>query len=109
MNKIVSTICKGLSRTPPGISLPVGPIHFAAGMFEDAGRLIGFMSPIVRATMDKYTEDIAVSSQRIQNDLSPNLISNLGGVNPSKKCAKWVSCNPNAFAAKPSDIAINNR
>jgi len=38
-------------------------------MFQDAGRLIGFRSPIVRATIDKYTEDIAVSSQRIQNEL----------------------------------------
>jgi nucleoside-diphosphate-sugar epimerase len=38
-------------------------------MFEDAGRLIGFRSPIVRATIDKYTEEIAVSSQRIQNEL----------------------------------------
>ena len=30
---------------------------------EDAGHLIGFKSPIVRATKDKYTKDIAVSSQ----------------------------------------------
>jgi nucleoside-diphosphate-sugar epimerase len=38
-------------------------------MFEDAGRLIDFRSPIVRSTVDKYTEDIAVSSQRIQTKL----------------------------------------
>jgi len=31
--------------------------------------MIGFKSPISRATIDKYTEDIAVSSQRIQNEL----------------------------------------
>jgi nucleoside-diphosphate-sugar epimerase len=38
-------------------------------MFEDAGRLIGFRSPIGRETIDKYTEDIAVSSQLIQEEL----------------------------------------
>ena len=38
-------------------------------MFQDAGRLIGFRSPIVRATIDKYTEDLAVDSRRIQTEL----------------------------------------
>ena len=38
-------------------------------MFEDAGRLINFRSPIVRATIDKYTEDLAVDSRRIQTEL----------------------------------------
>jgi nucleoside-diphosphate-sugar epimerase len=36
---------------------------------EDAGRIIGFKSPVVRATIDKYTEEIAVDSQRIQTEL----------------------------------------
>jgi nucleoside-diphosphate-sugar epimerase len=34
-----------------------------------AGRLINFRSPIVRATIDKYTEDIAVDCQLIQREL----------------------------------------
>ena len=38
-------------------------------MLEDAGRLIGFRSPIVRATIDKYTGEIAVDSRRIQTEL----------------------------------------
>jgi len=62
-------MCKGLGRNPPRISLPVGPIRSAAGILEDAGRMIGFKSPVGRATIDKYTEDIAVSSQRIQTEL----------------------------------------
>ena len=69
MNKIVSTICKALSRTPPRISLPVGPVRLAAGILEDAGCMIGFQSPIGRTTINKYTEDIAVDSQLIQRDL----------------------------------------
>ena len=42
---------------------------WGVGILEDAGRLIGFRSPIGRETIDKYTEDIAVSSQLIQTEL----------------------------------------
>ena len=69
LNEIIKTMCETLSRTPPRISLPVAPVRLAAGMFEDATRLIGFRSPIVRATIDKYTEDIAADSSRIQTEL----------------------------------------
>ena len=37
-----------------------------AGALEDTARFVGLNSPIVRATVDKYTEDIAVDSRRIQ-------------------------------------------
>jgi nucleoside-diphosphate-sugar epimerase len=69
MNEIISAICKVLGRTPPRMSLPVGPVCLTVGALEGAGRMIGFKSPVGRATIDKYTEDIAVSSQRIQNEL----------------------------------------
>ncbi len=38
-------------------------------MIADAVRLMGRHSPISRATIDKYTEDIAVAGQRIQKEL----------------------------------------
>jgi nucleoside-diphosphate-sugar epimerase len=38
-------------------------------MAEKLLRLTGQRSPVVRATIDKYTEDIAVDSRRIQKDL----------------------------------------
>jgi len=38
-------------------------------MFEDASRMIGFKSPVGRATIDKYTEDIAGDSSLIQKEL----------------------------------------
>ena len=62
-------MCKGLGRNPPRFSVPVGPARFMAGLMEDALRLIGQKSPIGRDTIDKYTEDIAVDSQRIQTEL----------------------------------------
>jgi nucleoside-diphosphate-sugar epimerase len=66
---IISTMCQALGKKQPGLSLPLGPVRFAAGIVEDAARLTGFSPPIVRATIDKYTEDIAVDSRRIQNEL----------------------------------------
>lgn len=62
-------MCEALGRTPPRISLPVGPVRWAVSILENVGRMIGYQSPIGRATIDKYTEDIAVSGQRIQTDL----------------------------------------
>jgi nucleoside-diphosphate-sugar epimerase len=69
MNDIILAMCEALSRTPPRISLPVGPVRWAVSILENAGRMIGYQSPIGRDTIDKYTEDIAVSSQRIQTEL----------------------------------------
>jgi len=69
LNEIIEAICAGLGRKPPRFSLPVTPIRFAAGVLENAAKLFGRCSPITRATIDKYTEDIAVSSQRIQTEL----------------------------------------
>ncbi|MDO9209450.1 MAG: hypothetical protein Q7V48_01670 [Deltaproteobacteria bacterium] len=69
LNEIIESICSALGRKPPRFSLPVAPIRFAAGMLEDGARLFGCHSPITRATVDKYTEDVAVDSQRIQKEL----------------------------------------
>jgi UDP-glucose 4-epimerase len=69
LSEIIATLCQALGRKPPGLSLPVGPIRFAAGIAEDAARLAGFSPPIVRATIDKYTEDVAVDSGRICREL----------------------------------------
>jgi UDP-glucose 4-epimerase len=69
LNDIIGTMCEALGRTPPSISFPIGPVRWIVGILEDAGRMIGYQSPIGRATINKYTEDIAVSSQRIQAEL----------------------------------------
>jgi len=69
LNEIIEAICAALGRRPPHFSLPVAPVRFAAGLFEDGARLLGRRSPIERATIDKYTEDIAVESKRIEKEL----------------------------------------
>jgi nucleoside-diphosphate-sugar epimerase len=69
LREIVEAICAALGRTPPRFSLPVGLVRLGAGVFEDTARLVGRKSPVGRASIDKYTEDVAVSSQRIQTEL----------------------------------------
>jgi nucleoside-diphosphate-sugar epimerase len=69
MNHIISTMCQALGRKPPRLSLPVGPVRFAPGIVEDMARLMGRQSPIMRATINKYTEDVAVDSRRVQKEL----------------------------------------
>jgi UDP-glucose 4-epimerase len=69
LNQIVLAICEALGRKPPHFSLPVAPARFAAGVLEDGARLCRCRSPITRATIDKYTEDIAVESTLIQKEL----------------------------------------
>lgn len=69
VNEIIQAICTALGRRPPGFYLPVAPVRVAAGLVEDAAHLLRCPSPIGRATIDKYTEDIAVDGQRIQTEL----------------------------------------
>ncbi len=69
LNKIIESICAALGRKPPSLSLPIGPVRFAAGIVEEMARLMGRQSPIMRATINKYTEDVAVDSRRIQKEL----------------------------------------
>ena len=66
LREIIAVISLALGRIPPRYSLPLKPVRWAAGLLEDAARVIGRQSPIARATIDKYTEDIAVSGDKIR-------------------------------------------
>lgn len=69
LRDIIAVICSALGRTPPRLSLPVRPMRLSAGLAEDVMQRIGRRSPMTRATIDKYTEDIAVSGDRIRSQL----------------------------------------
>jgi UDP-glucose 4-epimerase len=69
LGEIIGVICESLDRNPPHLSLPIGPVRWMAGILEDVAGIVKLKSPIGRATVDKYTEDIAVSSERIQREL----------------------------------------
>jgi nucleoside-diphosphate-sugar epimerase len=64
MNSIIETLCNALGRKPPRLTLPAGPVRLLAAILEDGFRSLGLQSPVVRATVDKYTEDVAVDGQR---------------------------------------------
>jgi nucleoside-diphosphate-sugar epimerase len=69
MNEIIQTLSAALGRPSPRTSLPAGPMRLAAGILEDVVTGLGKKPPVSRSTIDKYTEDVAVSSQRIQAEL----------------------------------------
>jgi nucleoside-diphosphate-sugar epimerase len=64
MRSIIEALCGALGRRPPRLTLPVGPVRFLAGLLEDSARICGLSSLVTRATVDKYTEDIAVDGRR---------------------------------------------
>ena len=69
MNGIIKTLCNALGRRPPRLALPVGPVRCLTGVLEDCARSCGLQSPIVRAMVDKYTEDVAVDGQRFRRQI----------------------------------------
>jgi UDP-glucose 4-epimerase len=69
LNEIITVMCGALGRVPPRISLPIAPVQLAASLIEGGARFIGRTSPIGSSTIEKYTEDVAVSSRRIQSEL----------------------------------------
>jgi UDP-glucose 4-epimerase len=69
VREIVRVICDALGRRPPLVSLPIRPVRWAAGTLESLTRSMRLESPIGRAMIDKYAEDLAVSGERIQNEL----------------------------------------
>ena len=68
-DEIIKAICSAIGRTPPHIALPVEPVRMLAGLLEDSARLVRRQSPIIRATVDKLIEDIAVDGSSIQREL----------------------------------------
>lgn len=66
LQEILTTICMALGRTPPRFALPLGPVRWALGCWEKGMRLLGRQPIIGQASLEKYTEDIAVTSERIQ-------------------------------------------
>ena len=69
LNEIIESICSALGRKPPRLSFPVGPTRTLIGSIEKVSHAIGLTPPITQATIDKYTEDIAVDGSLIQKSL----------------------------------------
>lgn len=68
LNEIISAMCEALGRKPPALRLPITPVRVAAGLLGRASAVTGFASTI-SGIVEKYTEDIPVSSKLIQDEL----------------------------------------
>ncbi len=66
---IIAAICAALGRTPPRWHLPLRPVRAGAGILECAARAVGVRPGVSRAALAKYTEDVAVDSRRIRDEL----------------------------------------
>ncbi|MDX6692463.1 MAG: hypothetical protein QOF02_66 [Blastocatellia bacterium] len=69
MREIIAAIAVALKQRPPRLHLPARPVRLVAGLLEDGLRIAGKKSFVGRATIDKLTEDIAVSGDKIQREL----------------------------------------
>jgi len=69
LNEIIESICSALGRKPPRLLLPVVLSRVVAGIIEKGCHSMGMKSPGIRATIEKYIEDIAVDGSLIQKEL----------------------------------------
>jgi UDP-glucose 4-epimerase len=69
LREIIDAMSDALGQPPPRLHLPKSTVRFAAAVLEDSFTLIGKSSPIGRSTVDKLTEDVAVSGTKIQYQL----------------------------------------
>jgi len=69
LSEIIEAMCLALGRNLPRLSMPVTPLRLVAGTIEDVMHFAGLHSPITRALIDKYTEDMAVDCRRFRRQL----------------------------------------
>jgi UDP-glucose 4-epimerase len=67
--EITSAIASALGRRPPPFNVPLPAARLAVSAIESVGGAFGYTPPVTAATLDKYTEDIAVRDERIRNEL----------------------------------------
>jgi len=66
---IVNAIAAAAGTSSPRLSIPAAPVRIAAAVAEDAARFFHLRTPVTRALIEKYLEDVAVDGTKIQRDL----------------------------------------
>lgn len=69
LSDIIKTICDVLGRRPPRLHLPLAPLRTVAEIIDKGTRMLGLGFPSFRGALDKYTEDMAVDGNRIQDEI----------------------------------------
>jgi UDP-glucose 4-epimerase len=68
LNDIIHSMCDALGRRPPRMYLPVAPLRTGAEIVDKGTRMLGLRPFGFRSALDKYTEDLAVDGQKIQDE-----------------------------------------
>ncbi|MCB0192820.1 MAG: NAD-dependent epimerase/dehydratase family protein [Anaerolineae bacterium] len=68
-NEIVTAICQSMGQPVPRWHLPEGPVRFLVQMTEQGFHWVGQSPPVGHHTLDKLMEDVAVSGEKIQEEL----------------------------------------
>jgi UDP-glucose 4-epimerase len=69
VREILDAMAAALGRRVPRVSMPLAPIRFGIGIAERSLKMIGMRSPVTRSMIDKYAEDVTVSSDKIRDVL----------------------------------------
>jgi UDP-glucose 4-epimerase len=69
LNDIIQSMCGALGRRPPRIRLPVAPLRTTAEIMDKGARMLSLRPSGFRSALDKYTEDMAVDGQKIQDEI----------------------------------------
>ena len=69
LNNIICSMCEALGRKPPRMHLPIAPLRTAIKIVDKGARLLGLGTAGFKNIVDKYTEDLAVDGQRIQDEV----------------------------------------
>lgn len=69
VREIVDAISRTIGRRTHTLFVPAAPARLAAGIIESGFRAVRHQAPVNRATIDKFTEDVAVDGSRIQHEL----------------------------------------
>jgi nucleoside-diphosphate-sugar epimerase len=69
VTEITAAIAVALGRRPPRLSIPLSVARAGISSVEALARLFATTSFVTRAALEKYTEDVAVSGERIKKSL----------------------------------------
>jgi len=77
IREVIRAACSALGRRPPRAHVPLRLALAGCLLAETTGRLVRVRPPFSCETLRKYTEDMAVLSQRIQAELGFRALSDL--------------------------------
>ncbi len=68
-SEIIETVCKCLHKRPPRFFIPFNVAYYLTYILEKFAKLVNKRSPVTTILLDKLTEDLAVSSLKIEKEL----------------------------------------